>query len=85
MEQSQFEKLTGSQLIKEFPAFCGTRKVHYLYKCLPIVPILSQNNPISSTGKWIYMKTLDFALKYTLPYARKEGYNPTDNINRDNE
>jgi hypothetical protein len=38
------EKLTGSQLVKKFPTFYGTMKVHYhVYKCQLPIPVLSPN------------------------------------------
>ena len=41
------EKITGSQVVKQFPAFLWKLKVHYhVYNCLPPVPVLSQNNPV---------------------------------------
>ena len=43
------EKLTDSQPVKKFPAFCGTRKYHYrIHKCPPTVPIPSQPDSVQA-------------------------------------
>ena len=41
------EKLTVSQIVKKFPAFYGTRKVHYrIHKCPTSIPNLRQLDPV---------------------------------------
>jgi len=46
------EKQTGSQLVKKFTAFFGTRKlITAVYNCSSPVPILSQINPVHSFSK----------------------------------
>src|SRR5215471_6192786 len=48
------EKLTGLQLVKKFPAFYGTRRVHYpIHKCPPRVPILSQLSLVHTPMSYI--------------------------------
>jgi len=47
------EKLTGFLLVKKFPAFYETRKVHYRnHKLPPSVPILSQLDPVHTPTSW---------------------------------
>jgi hypothetical protein len=46
MELGLLEKLPVVQLLKNFPAFYGTRRFITVHKSPPLVPILSQINPI---------------------------------------
>jgi hypothetical protein len=47
MEQSPSRKLTGPQLVKKFPAFCGNGRFITAFAIAPPppVPLLIQNNP----------------------------------------
>ena len=64
-----FEKLTGSQLVKKFPAFYGTPKVQLIYECPPCIHILSQINPFYAQHptSWISLLILSSHLRLGLP------------------
>ena len=65
------EKLTGSQLVKNFPSFYGTRSfITVFYKCPPPVHILSQINPVHTSPQptsWKFIFILTSHLLWGLP------------------
>ena len=82
MEQNPFEKLTGSQLVKEFPAFFGTPKVHYrIHKCPPPFLILSQLDPVRAPHltSWRSLLILSSHLRLRLPSGLLPSGFPTKN------
>jgi hypothetical protein len=53
-----------SQLVKKFPAFYGTEKVHYLVNnSSPLVPVPNQINPVHAT----LPSSLEINFNITLP------------------
>jgi len=57
-----FEKLSGSQLVKKFPAFYGTRRLITAFKCRSLAPIMSQINPVHvpTSHLWLFKKLITF-------------------------
>jgi hypothetical protein len=51
------------KVVKKFPAFYATQILLPLHKCLPVIPTLSQQNPISNFKPY-FSKISDF-IQYT--------------------
>jgi hypothetical protein len=55
MQQGPQEKLIDLHLLKEFPAFCGTKRFITMYTIIPqMVPILNQINLVHTFPFRIY-------------------------------
>ena len=69
------EKLTGSQIVKKFPAFYGTRRFitayYRVYKCSSPVHILSKINPVHALTPHFLMIHLNIILP-SMPESSKQ-------------
>jgi len=55
IQQGPQEKLTDLHLVKEFPAFCGTKRFITIYTLIPqMVPILNQRNPVHTFPSYLF-------------------------------
>jgi hypothetical protein len=78
-----FEKLTGMQLVKKFPAFLWNPKFLYrTHNCPPSVPILSQLHPVPTTPSnfWRSILILSSHLRLGLPNGLFPSGFPTNTL-----